>query len=220
MLLHPNVSELRNEVFCNLASCWTDPNQYLSSYVNIDNAVAENAREQYATFTAEEQNNMHFFVKTTFIPRNTLLKGSAWYPYDQVDHLEDSVRYDWGLKEGMTEINREDWEDFWRRYNLLQFFHNNPLKEELPSIDLDEILLYFPGLEDLVTTLVSNHISFDTEGGFELKDGDIIIAEAAIKIDDKNIVIDDFEGHEGDITIFEQHGFKVMTPDNFNINDF
>lgn len=112
---------------------------------------------------------MHFFVKTTFIPRNTLLKGSAWYPYDQVDHLEDSVRYDWGLKEGLTEINREDWEDFWRRYNLLQFFHNNSMQEELPSIDLDEILLYFPGLEDLVTALVTHHISFDTEGGFELK---------------------------------------------------
>lgn len=220
MLKHPNFSQLRNEVFCNLASCWTDSNQYLSSYSNIDRAVAENAREQYASFTAEEQDNMHFFVKTTFIPRNTLLKGSAWYPYDQVDHLEDSVRYDWGLKEGLTEINREDWEDFWRRYNLLQFFHNNSMQEELPSIDLDEILLYFPGLEDLVTALVTHHISFDTEGGFELKEGDIIIAEAAIKIDDKDIVIDDFEGHEGDMTIFEQHGFKVVTPENFNINDY
>ena len=85
---------------------------------------------------------------------------------------------------------------------------------------MDHLVLYFAWVVCLVTALVTHHISFDTEGGFELKEGDIIIAEAAIKIDDKDIVIDDFEGHEGDMTIFEQHGFKVVTPENFNINDY
>ena len=162
---------------------------------------------------------MHFYVKTTFIPRNTLIKGSAWYPYDQEGHWEDSIRYNWSLKDALPEINKEDWEDFWRRYNLLQFFKNEPAETAAIPIDLDEILIYFPGLEDIVTSLVNNQIAFDTEGGYELKDSDIIIAEAAIKINDKNIVIDDFEGHEGDIVIFEQHGYKVYTPDNYNINE-
>lgn len=219
MLLHPNREQLRNEVFCYIASCWTDTNQYISSYSNIDKAVAENAREQYGILSEEEQQNMHFFAKTTLISRNSLLNGSAWYPYDQEEHMEDSVRYDWGLKKDLTEINRETWESFWRRYNLLQFFSNQPFEVDQPSVDLDEILMYFPGLEDIVTSLVSNHIPFDTEGGCELKENDIIIAEAAIKINDKDIVIDNFDDHEGDIAIFEQHGYKVFTPDNFNIND-
>ncbi len=219
MLLHPNIEQLRKEVFCNLASCWTDENQYISSYANIDKAVAENAREQYGNISEDEQENMHFYVKTTFIPRNTLIKGSAWYPYDQEGHWEDSIRYNWSLKDALPEINKEDWEDFWRRYNLLQFFKNEPAETAAIPIDLDEILIYFPGLEDIVTSLVNNQIAFDTEGGYELKDSDIIIAEAAIKINDKNIVIDDFEGHEGDIVIFEQHGYKVYTPDNYNINE-
>ena len=79
-----------------------------------------------------------------------------------------------------------------------------------PEIDLEEVLMYFPGLEDVVTTLVQNHIPFDTEGGFELKENDIIIAEAAIKIDGKDIVIDDFTDREDQIELFENHGFKVF----------
>ena len=86
-------------------------------------------------------------------------------------------------------------------------------------IDLDEVLIYFPGLEDIVESLISSQISFDVEGGFELKENDIIIAEAAIRIDNKNIVIDDFEGREKEIAVFEQHGFKVYTPNDFNINE-
>lgn len=219
MLLHPDIMVQTNEVFNNIASCWTDENRYICSYSNVDKAVEENARNQYSELTAEEEEYMHFFAKTTFIPRNSLVRGSAWYPYDQDEYLEGSIRYNWNIKENLEEINREDWEDFWRRYNLLQFFRNEPMIYTETIVDLDEILMYFPGLEDIVTSLVENHIKFNIEGGFQLKENDIIIAEAAIKIEDKNIVIDDFEGHEGDISIFEQHGYKVYTPDNFNINE-
>ena len=112
MLIHPNINIQRKEALHHLASCWTDESQYVTSYSHIDDAVRENARNQYAEITDEEKENMHFFVKTTFIPRNSMMNGSAWCPYNQESNYGDSVRYDWGLKGNQTELNREDWEDF------------------------------------------------------------------------------------------------------------
>lgn len=219
MLTHPDIEFERKEAFHYLASCWTDESQYVASYNHIDDAVIDNARNQYADMTDEEKENGHFFVKTTFIPRNTIMNGCAWYPYDQESNYGDSVRYDWMLKDNKSELNRDEWEDFWRRYNMLQFFNNEPATQSEPEIDLEEVLLYFPGLEDIVKALVQNHIPFDTEGGFELKEDDIIIAEAAIKIDGKLIVIDDFSDRQEQIEIFESHGYKVYTTESFNIDE-
>ena len=218
MLTHPDIDFQRKEAFHYLASCWTDESQYVSSFAHIDDAVKENARNQYADISNEDKENGHFFVKTTFIPRNTMMNGCAWYPYDQENNYGDGIRYDWAFRDNQAELNREEWEDFWRRYNILQFFHNEPMTPALPEIDLDEVLVYFPGLEDIVTVLVQNHILFDTEGGYELREDDIIVAEAAIKIDGKDIVIDDFSGREEQIEIFENKGFKVYTIETFDIN--
>lgn len=218
MLTHPDIDFQRKEAFHYLASCWTDESQYVSSFAHIDDAVKENSRNQYADVSDEDKENGHFFVKTTFIPRNTMMNGCAWYPYDQESNYGDGIRYDWAFRDNQAELNREEWEDFWRRYNILQFFHNEPMTPAIPEIDLDEVLLYFPGLEDIVTALVQNHILFDTEGGYELREDDIIVAEAAIKIDGKDIVIDDFSGREEQIEIFENKGFKVYTVETFDIN--
>lgn len=219
MLTHPDIDFEREEAFRYIASCWTDESQYIASYEHIDDAVSKNARNQYADISEEDKENGHFFIKTTFIPRNSMLNGSAWYPYDQEDNYGDSIRYDWAIRENQAELNREDWEDFWRRYNILQFFHNEPTTPVMPEIDLDEILLYFPGLEHIVAALVQNHIAFDTEGGYELREDNVIVAEAAIKIEGKPIVIDDFAGREEEKEKFEAKGFKVYTKETFNINE-
>jgi DEAD/DEAH box helicase domain-containing protein len=226
MLEHPVLEELRKEAFSYVASCWTDPDQYICSYDKIELALEQNARGQYADVTEEENEALHFFVKTTFVPRNSLVAGSAWYPYDKEDNYSDSVRYNWQMKTGLPEIKKEDWCDFWRRYNILQLFDNKPKNMDTekvatyPTVDLDEILLYFPGLEDVVKELVSNQVRFDTDGGYQLTDEEgIIIAEAAIKIEGKNIVIDDFSGREEDVVKFESHGYKVIDGNSFNINE-
>lgn len=219
MLTHPDIEFERKEAFHYLASCWTDESQYVASYNHIDDAVRDNARNQYSEMTDEEKENGHFFVKTTFVPRNTITNGNAWYPYDQECNYGDSVRYDWMLRDNPSELNRDEWEDFWRRYNMLQFFTNEPNTQPKPEIDLEEVLLYFPGLEDIVKVLVQNHIPFDTEGGYELKEDDIIIAEAAIKIDGKLIVIDDFSDRQEQVEIFENHGYKVFTTESFNVDE-
>lgn len=217
VLEHPDRDVLAQEVFCCLASCFTDTGRYLSSYDQVDDAVRDNAKSQYSP-TQEDLEEGHFFTKTAFISRTSLTNGSAWYAYDQEDNYGQGIRYSWGMKEGLPEINRDDWETFWHRYNLLQFFKVPEQTEKM--IDLDEVLVFFPGLEDIVTQLVENHIDFDTEGDFALKDADgIILAEAAIKIQDKDIVIDDFTDREADVQLFREHGYTVITKNNFNIND-
>ena len=219
-LMHPEVDTLKKEVFAYLASCWTDENQYLSAYDSIEKALEENSKNQYADISDTDAENYHFFAKTKFIPRNPLTSGSAWIPFDQTEDWGNSVRYNWELKQGLEKISKDVWEDFWRRYNILQFFSNqSTVVDPANSINLTEILELFPGLEDIVTDLVNNDIKFDTDGGYELKKDDIIIAEAAIKIDDKNIVIDDFEGRDDEMTQFIENGFIVYTPETFNINE-
>ena len=217
MLTHPDIDEMRREAFSFIASCWIDENKYISSYAHIDEAVEQNARDRFGDITEEEQENCHFFIKTKFVPRNNLTSGSAWFPYDvEDDSFGDSIRYSWNLRDIKGAINKEEWEDFWRRYNILQFFCNTPQASPVhEEINLDEILEYFPGLEEIVTQLVVNHIPFDTDGGYELKEEDIIIAEAAIKIDGKNIVIDDFD--EETASRFRNAGYDVYTPETFNI---
>ena len=157
-------------------------------------------------------------MKTTFIPRNTLLAGSAWYPYDCEEDYLNSVRYKRDIKEGLSEINKADWTDFWHRFNILQFFSNKAQEEPTEQINLDEVLLYFPGLENIVTELVNNKIPFDTDGGFSvMAEKGQVAMEAAIKIEGKDIVIDDFSDRPEAYDYFVAHGYQVYTPETFNI---
>ena len=67
-----------------------------------------------------------FFVKNQLLQRSSLVTGSAWVlPKQGVtiqDKLEDKVCYDFQIVPNLSAINKEDWNDFWRQYNLLQFF--------------------------------------------------------------------------------------------------
>ena len=121
----------------------------------------------------------------------------------------------WQLPDDLKEIEKEIWHAFWYKYNILQIYMQDEPEPE-PEVNLDEIIDYFPGLEDIVTDLVNHHIQFDTEGGFDLQEDGVIIASAAIKLQDKDVVIDDFD--EETAETFRKHGFKVYTTETFNIN--
>ncbi len=216
MLTRPDIETQRKEAFSYVASCWTECQDYIAPYDKIDDAVRENARSQYKSSISDADHDaLHFFIKTTFIPRNSLVTGCAWYPYDQEDGFGDGIRYDWAMRKIPQELNREDWEDFWRRYDILQFFRQ-PFPA--PSVELDDILPYFPGLEDVVSTLFNNNVPFTTEGSYSLMENGKIVAEAAIKIEGKDIVIDNFEERADAVAKFKAHGFTVLTPETFDIN--
>lgn len=227
MLEHPDVETLAKEAFSLLASCFTEKRCY-ASHAHIADALRENAHSEYAPKDRDEP----IFARTTFIGQTSLTDGSAWYDYDAFDHYTHSVRYTWGLKMGLSDIKRDDWEGFWHRYNLLQLFadEENLEQEEShaaaapsadePSEDRADIIGRFPGLEEIVGQLLDHGVAFDHDGGFELEDdeGVSIIAEAAIGLVGRNVVIDNFEGREDEVEAFRAKGYTVIDAAGFDIN--
>ena len=166
--------------------------------------------------TPSETDSLNIFVQMLENPELDIQQEGAqnfaeqqWTP----DEIEN-----WRLPEGLTSIEKDVWQSFWHKYNILQIYMQEetaPSPEE-PEVSLDDILIFFPGLENIVTELVNNHIPFDTDGGFDIEENGIIIASAAIKLENENTVIDDFDDETK--AIFEAHGYKVYTPATFDIN--
>lgn len=219
ILENPVPEMFGKEIFSYLASCWTDENQYISSYSQVNKAVMENAKNQYNDISAEDEDTCHFFVKTKFIRRNGIMNGSAWYAYDTESSWWKGIKYCIELRSELQGAERSAWEDFWRRYNLIQFFsaveQSVPISDFVP-IDTD----LFPGLENIIEQLNANHIQVETDEECALKNDDgIIIAEAAIQIKGHKIVIDDFSERENESDAFRSAGYTVILKENFNIND-
>jgi DEAD/DEAH box helicase domain-containing protein len=137
------------------------------------------------------------------------------------DALDKAILYDWHLQHLNTNIDKEEWVGFWRRYNLLQFFSNSSaskVENTTININRDEIKMYYPGLEDIVDILLDNCIVFGLEGDSDLTDSDgIVLASAGMIIRDSMIAIDPID--ENSATIFTAAGYKIMDSNNFNIND-
>lgn len=130
----------------------------------------------------------------------------------------ENERTNWRLPDGLAKIEKEQWQAFWHKYNILQIYmQDETVGADTVGISLDNILDSFPGLETIVTELVANKIPFDTDGGFDLEEDGVIVASAAIKIEGKNIVIDDFDDQA--VSVFEAHGYKALTPETFDINE-
>jgi DEAD/DEAH box helicase domain-containing protein len=71
-------------------------------------------------------------------------------------------------------------------------------------------------LEDIVDMLIDNNIPFSYDGLVELtNDDNEVIASASMIIDHPKIAID--PNTDSDKVVFEQHGYKVISQKEFNI---
>ena len=135
--------------------------------------------------------------------------------------LDKAIAYDWHLQQVHLNIDKEEWVGFWRRYNLLQFFSNQPAVTTVSStveVDRDEVKMYYPGLEDIVDQLLDNNIEFGLEGDVDLTDADgIVLASAGMLIRKSKIAIDPTD--DNSTSIFESAGYNIVYSDSFNIND-
>ena len=135
--------------------------------------------------------------------------------------LDKAITYDWHLQRLHLTIDKEEWVGFWRRYNLLQFFSNQPIVPGISTtidIDRDEVKIFYPGLEDIVDQLLDNNIEFGLEGDVDLADADgIVLASAGMLIRKSMIAIDPIDDNSK--AIFESAGYTIMYSDNFNINN-
>lgn len=133
---------------------------------------------------------------------------------------DKGLKYNLNIQQGLNELAKDEWVAFWRRYNLIQFWtakqEEPPLLEKTPTIDRDAIKFVYPGLEDIVDMLIDNNIPFSYDGLVELtNDDNEVIASASMIIDHPKIAID--PNTDSDKVVFEQHGYKVISQKEFNI---
>ena len=211
-MLHPET--MQREAFMNVGY-WTLSNNDYCSYDNVASSLEAGA--PVGTLSQADMEAEHMFVKSGILEPNMLTQGSVWFAYDCEDDYSQSVRYSWKMIEGLPVIEKTDWEDFWRLYDMLQFFDTRVVDDgQMSAESLDDILIYYPGLEDIVRQLVERNIPFSHEGGFAVQDEDgMILAEADLGFDDSKIVINPFS--DDDRIWFEANGYTVVSPEDFNV---
>ena len=80
----------------------------------------------------------------------------------------------------------------------------------------NEVKALYPGLENIVDSLLDNNIPFSHEGDVDLLDRDgVVIATAGLLLDNYKIAIDPVD--EDSKKIFESAGYRVVSSKNFNI---
>ena len=135
--------------------------------------------------------------------------------------FDKGLKYELHIRHGLSELDKDEWISFWRRYNLIQFWNGNHEESAMaslsPVINRDEIKELYPGMEDIVDILIDNNIPFSYDGVFELtNDDNEVIASASMIIDNPKIAIDPFS--EDDKVVFEQNGFKVIRQADFSVD--
>lgn len=115
-----------------------------------------------------------------------------------------------------------EWQAFWRRWNLLQWF-DEPLEtgkehggeEKKDTVFDEEVFTYFDAVYHPIVRFCMEHgIAFDRDGTFVLMDGEVVLAEAVMGFRDRNLVIGPMD--EENAAVFRHHGFAVDEPDNFD----
>lgn len=215
LLSHPRAEEFRKEIH-NYVACMMVSNDNLAIPEDVGKAAIEDATTQYADkVTGEIMDTANFYVKSGIVKHLSFCSGSAWFNVLN----EDSVVYHLSLVEGMSELDRSEWTNFWRMYDIIQFFTH--VKELCPGVvhapTAQDYSAIYPGLENVIAALLANEIPFNPDGGFALQDNDgLIIAEADLGFANKKVVFgpvdDDSE------RAFLEHGYRIMSADNYDIN--
>jgi hypothetical protein len=127
-----------------------------------------------------------------------------------------------------TNYNKKSWENFWAFFNWMQFGLSqfDIRLNEVPNqtivskeASIEEVLNNFdPIFATIIKDLFARNIGFNRDSSFYLEDENgAILAEAALGIPLKKIVIDPFD--EDSRLRFIEMGYKELTIDSFNIND-
>lgn len=80
----------------------------------------------------------------------------------------------------------------------------------------NEVKALYPGLENIVESLLDNNIPFSHEGVVDLIDRDgIVIATAGLLLENYKVAIDPVD--DDSKMVFERAGYRVVSSENFNI---
>jgi len=215
MLTHPDRAVISQQAHHYLA-CWTKE-QHVCSYADVKAALKHDVLDQYGDgITEGDLEEEHFFARSEFLQPTEFVKGSVWYAVD-----EALIQYDLKLVKGLTSVDKPVWEDFWRRYNLLQLVSNElpegAFKLSSYTLTYEAVAPMYPGLEGIVRQLIDHEIWIEPDGGFCLMtEEDELIAEAEMGFRDKKIVINPYDSDSA--RVFTEHGFNILTTETFNID--
>ena len=160
---------------------------------------------------------------TNFIPTSSSIV-SGLLKLKITENGEDLIpSYTWKMTSGLQRINKDDWMDFWRRYNILQFFECKNLEDIaaplVPIMDkqgnhvCDDFLDYYPEeYQPLVIKACDNGLEVSDGGDFNITDDDgATIGSAAFGIESKKIVVDPYS--DEDRKGFIDNGYTVYSID-------
>ncbi len=125
------------------------------------------------------------------------------------------------FEKDIKKLPKDEWEDFWRIFNLVQFGmdHNETESEAYSdgSISKYDCLKYHDlSVQDIVKQLLDNDIYFEKEGGFFIEfEGQY--AEAMLGFEDKKIFIK--AQSDVDFGVFLKAGYIEVLVNDFNIKD-
>jgi len=147
-------------------------------------------------------NERRFNVATSRSMSTTVIVSDM--PITKIPFLPPTVSM---FLHGMVELNQDD-ESYIGSQDFInmQKMHNH-----------QDILLLYPGLEDIVESLLENNIPFSHDGDVDLLDQNgMVIATAGMLLANYNLVIDPVD--DDSRLIFEKAGYKVISSEEFNID--
>ena len=117
---------------------------------------------------------------------------------------------------GNENLDKDKWNYFWRLYNLLNLGDNavrknEPMEEQEATMDendINDILQYYPGVEDIARYLLEHHVAISAEAGFSLMRDEEVVANAMLGSEVLKIAVDPLD--ENSRKAFEEAGYKVI----------
>ncbi len=180
-----------------------------------------NEIKMYLANTKTEIDEENMMVKTNFLTLTSIIGGELCLKITEDGDMIPVVN--WEIIQGQQNVDKADWMDFWRRYNILQFFESeisesdvnmmSSLNTSSEESDYDDIMKYYPEkYQVLVLKACQKGYNVSDGGDFNITDEDNnTLGSARFGIEEEKWVVDPYS--DIDRQNFLKIGYKEMTID-------
>ena len=206
----------RNESFPNSLQDMTNNMQRFLHFLlhpQFDSIVSEVKYYLANTMTSVDEEKM--LAKTDFLFPTSIIGGAL--ELKVTDEGDMIPSFCWNMTQGLQVIDKKDWMDFWRRYNILQFFSPADTQistgEHQMAHDVSDITRYYPEeYHPLVRLASEKGYNVSDDGDFNLTDeDDAVIASAGFGIKECKWAVDPYS--DEDRQNFEKEGYLILSID-------
>ena len=191
---------------------------YLLRMPILDDIVSEFKMYLANYKTSIDEENM--VVNTDFVQHTSITEGKLVLKVtEEGDMVPD---YEWNIVQGLQDVDKKDWMDFWRRYNILQLFDNQESSETIyeqaspvssqnnEDADFESIIQYYDEkYKDLALLACQKGYVISDGGDFNISDEGVTIGSAAFGIESEKMVVDPYS--DEDRKNFELHGYQILS---------